>query len=406
MTLPTVLLPLGGDTTSYAEALTAAGFDPISDEAGAFARLSSGMSFDVAVVDCDAAMSAAPELFAFLHGDRPVPTVLLFSDDIPEWAVAPGGAGASDEFARKPVSASALAYRLEAIMIRAGRTLPTDAVAPGAEGDPDQETIGEGRVVSLFSPKGGVGKTMIAVNLAVALREQTHASVCLLDADVGVGNLSTVLDAPYRRGLADLADSPASEWTSAAFEQIAATHAASGVRVLSWGTDPGDATRVGVDLLQAAVRWARAHHAWVVIDSHPNYDDRTMAMLAVSRDILLVVTPELGPLRNATQFISLAKEIGLGGSVKVIVNRANHGVSRDDIARTLGLPISATVVSNGPKAIAASNEGTPLITKYPREQIATDLHNVARLLTRPEPIGVPAGRRSWLAALGLRSNRA
>jgi septum formation inhibitor-activating ATPase MinD len=90
----------------------------------------------------------------------------------------------------------------------------------------------------------------------------------------------------------------------------------------------------------------------------------------------------------------------------VIVNRSNHGISVDDIAKTLGTRISATVVSNGPKAIAAANEGTPVIIKYPKEQMSTDLYNVARLLTRPVAIEAPARRRSWWSALVSPSNEA
>jgi pilus assembly protein CpaE len=257
------------------------------------------------------------------------------------------------------------------------------------------ETIGEGTVVSLFAPKGGVGKTMIAVNLAVAIRLQTGDSVCLMDADVGVGNVTAVLNAPYHGGLAHLADSAPEEWTNDAFEQTVTTHEASGVRVLTWGTEPSESERISTDLLVAAVRWARTHHSWVIIDCHPSYDDRTMAMLAASREIFLVVTPEVGPLRNAAQFLGLAREVGLGDAVKVIVNRANHGIAVSDIAKTLGTRVAATVVSNGPKAIAAANEGTPIILKFPKEQMSTDLYNVARLLTRPVEVAAPARRRSW-----------
>jgi pilus assembly protein CpaE len=120
-----------------------------------------------------------------------------------------------------------------------------------------------------------------------------------------------------------------------------------------------------------------------------------MAMLAASREIFLVVTPEVGPLRNAAQFLGLAREVGLGDAVKVIVNRANHGIAVSDIAKTLGTRVAATIVSNGPKAIAAANEGTPIILKFPKEQMSTDLYNVARLLTRPTAIEAPARRRSW-----------
>jgi hypothetical protein len=61
--------------------------------------------------------------------------------------------------------------------------------------------------------------------------------------------------------------------------------------------------------------------------------------------------------------------------------------------------VAATVVSNGPKAITSSNEGTPIIIKFPKEQISTDLYGVARLLTRPEPLEAPSRRRSWWSTL-------
>jgi pilus assembly protein CpaE len=399
MNRPRVLLALDGWSSSYEDAMTEAGFEAIAvDHHDALGWLSGDDRVDLAVIDCDRGQAGDEELFAILHSTTRVPTIVLFSDDIPAWAVDANPGSSRDEYARKPLPPEALVYRLQAMLIHSGREVPGGLPTTAADGT-ELETIGEGTVVSLFAPKGGVGKTMIAVNLAVAIREQTGDSVCLMDADVGVGNVTSVLNAPYHGGLAQLADSPMQEWTNDAFEQTVTTHAASGVRVLTWGTDPSESEQISTDLLVAAVRWARTHHSWVIIDCHPSYDDRTMAMLAASREIFLVVTPEVGPLRNASQFLGLAREVGLGDMVKVIVNRSNHGIAVQDIARTLGTPVSATVVSNGPKAIASSNEGTPIILKFPREQISTDLYGVARLLTRPEAEQAPARRRSWWSAL-------
>jgi pilus assembly protein CpaE len=233
--------------------------------------------------------------------------------------------------------------------------------------------------------------------------------VLLFDADVGVGNVTSVLDVPYRLGLADLADSPPEEWTDAAFDQIVCQHTESGVRVLTWGTDPAQSERISVDLLLAALRWARNHHSYVIVDNHPGYDDRTMAMLAVAHEIFLVVTPEVGAVRNSSQFLELARELGLGNVVRVVVNRANHGIRLADMETSLGLPVAATVVSSGPKAVIASNEGRPIITKFPKDKISDDLHAVARLVSQPEgvrsPSGAPASRR-WWSKIGIRTSQA
>lgn len=393
MERPTVLLALA-DRELFAteDALRRAGFEPIRDPAA-------GVFPDLAVLDCDAQPETAETMHAVLHDGHAVPTILLFSDEPPAYGTP------SDEYAMKPCPPEALIYRLQALLIRTGRALPADATGT-AHALSDAPLMGEGRIISIFAPKGGVGKTTVSVNLAVALREQTHERVLLFDADVGVGNVTAVFDAPVRRGLADLADSPPSEWTDAAFDQIVATHPATGVRVLSWGNDPGDSERITVDLLLAALRWGKNHHTFVVVDNHPGYDDRTMAMLTLATEIFLVVTPEVGSIRNSSQFLRLAREVGLGDIIRVIVNRANHGIATDDIAQALGQPVAATVVSNGPKAVIAMNEGEPVIRKFPKERIAQDLHNVARLVTRPALPAETTTQRPWWMRLGARTSNA
>jgi MinD-like ATPase involved in chromosome partitioning or flagellar assembly len=406
MERPTILLAVTGDIDGYVDALQRAGFEPVTTGAE---HLTAAPPVDLVVIDCDLPADTVRSVYSHVRHGTPTPTLLLVGQDtkLPE-----GTGGSGDEVALKPLPPDALVYRLQALLIRSGHHLPTESGAWASDEALSTAPIaGEGHVVSVFAPKGGVGKTTIAVNMAVALRQQTRAEVLLFDADVGVGNVTSVLDVPYRMGLADLADSPAEEWTDPAFEHIVTTHAESGVKVLTWGTDPAESERVSVDLLIAALRWARNHHSYVIVDNHPGYDDRTMAMLAVSNEIFLVVTPEVGALRNSSQFLELARELGLGNVIRVIVNRANHGIRVQDMAKSLGLPVSATVVSNGPKAVIASNEGHPLVTKFPKEKISDDLHGVARLISQPTALAVTEGQRAkagrrWWTRLGTRTSEA
>jgi len=393
MERPNVLLALpDGELAATERALRRAGFEPVRlDE--------SGPHVDLAAIDCDEQPEVAQQLHATLHDGRDVPTILIFSDEPPHYGTR------GDEYAMKPCPPEALIYRLQAMLIRSGRTLPGEATGMGSEMD-DAQMMGEGRVISVFAPKGGVGKTTVAVNMAVALREQTRDRVLLFDADVGVGNVTAVLEVPAKKGLIDLADSSPSDWNDAAFEHIVAVHAETGVRVLTWGSDPADSEKITVDLLLAALRWGKANHAYVVVDNHPGYDDRTMAMLTLATEIFLVVTPEVGALRNSAQFLHLAREVGLGDIVRVVVNRANHGIALSDMSQSLGLPVSATVVSNGPKAVVSSNEGKPIILKFPNEKIAQDLHNVARLVTQPPMPKLAKESRPWWMRLGARATNA
>jgi MinD-like ATPase involved in chromosome partitioning or flagellar assembly len=404
MERPTVLLALTGDSIDHVRALNGAGFDPTVIDPNATNGAGS-RGWDLAVIDCDLGPERLVALYDSLHADGAVPTLLLVG---PNSEIPPNlKGGAADEVALKPLAPEPLVYRLQALLIRAGRHLPSES---GAWASTDSLTTapiaGEGHAISIFAPKGGVGKTTVAVNMAVAIRQQTRSEVLLFDADVGVGNVTAVLDVPYRMGLADLADSPPEHWTDAAFEHAVSVHADSGVRVLTWGSDPAESERVSVDLLLAALRWAKQHHSYVVVDNHPGYDDRTMAMLAVSNEIFLIVTPEMGALRNSAQFLDLARELGLANVVKVIVNRANHGIRVEDMSTSLKMPISGTIASSGPKAVIASNEGTPVILKFPKERITSDLHAIARLVTQPDaPALVPAAARRRWSLFGARTSQ-
>jgi len=402
MERPTVLLAVEGDADHYLEALERAGFDAIQPADG---TIPAG-SFDLAVIDCDLGSEISTAIYQAVEAQGNVHVLLMLGESME----IPRGFGmTSNELAMKPLPADALVYRLQALLIRSGQHLPSESSSWASEdGLSNAPIAGEGHAVSVFAPKGGVGKTTISVNLSIALRQQTRSEVLLFDADVGVGNVTSVLEVPYRMGLADLADSPPEEWTDAAFDQCVATHAESGLRVLTWGTDPAESERVTVDLLLAALRWAKNHHSYVVIDNHPGYDDRTMAMLAVADEIFLVVTPEVGSLRNSSQFLDLARELGLANMIRVIVNRANHGIRVEDMAKSLGLPIAATVVSNGPKAIISANEGKPVVTKFPKERISDDLHAVARLISSAGEASQPAPSpaRSWWARFGVKTSNA
>ena len=220
MERPNVLLALpDGELAATEAALRRAGFEPVRlDE--------SGPHVDLAAIDCDEQPEVAQQLHATLHDGRDVPTILIFGAEPPDYGTR------GDEYAMKPCPPEALIYRLQAMLIRSGRTLPGDAAAMAGEMG-DAQMMGEGRVISVFAPKGGVGKTTVAVNMAVALREQTRDRVLLFDADVGVGNVTSVLEVPAKKGLIDLADSSPSDWNDAAFEHIVAVHPETGVRVLT-----------------------------------------------------------------------------------------------------------------------------------------------------------------------------
>ena len=385
MSRPVVLLAGFSEPDPLVATLTRAGFEAVLPVSGS---ADPSELPDLAVLDCDGPADVVARAYSRVHGGNQVPTMLLFSDEPPE---VMSDISASDELALKPMAGEGMVYRLQAMLIRAGHRTPT---ADDVVGEPIM--AGEAHVVGVFAPKGGVGKTTVAVNVAVAIRQQTRSRVLLLDADAGVGNVTSVVSVPDTRGLVDLADSPSETWTDEAFEHLVVTHAESGVRVMTWGSHPADADKLGTDLLLAALRWAKHHHDYVVVDTHPGYDDKTMAMLTASSEVLLVVTPEIGALKNTAQFLEMYEEMGLNMQIRVVANRSNHGVDVNEMATALGIPISATVVSSGPRAVQASNEGRPLVLRFPNERVSNDLHALARMVVRgPDAVEVAEPRRRF-----------
>ncbi|MEO5985470.1 MAG: AAA family ATPase, partial [Candidatus Limnocylindria bacterium] len=197
MERPTVLLAVEGDSYHYLEALERAGFAAIQATYGS----APAGSFDLAVIDCDLGADISAALYESVATQGNVPVLLMLGETME----IPKGFGATNnELAMKPIAPDALVYRLQALLIRIGQHPPPESSGWAAsEGLSSAPVAGEGRAISVFAPKGGVGKTTIAVNIAVALRQQTRSEVLLLDADVGVGNVTSVLEVPYRMGLAD-----------------------------------------------------------------------------------------------------------------------------------------------------------------------------------------------------------
>jgi pilus assembly protein CpaE len=420
MERPRVLLAAHDDAAAIAAAMVRAGFEVIGSEEAFEAAIIEGRRPAMAVLDADLSPSIVRRVHRRLNENGPVPALILLGDEAGElddvWQV-------NDEFVLKPALPDALVYRLQALLIRSGATAPnlsaaataaTDgmdldgdapAAAPAMIGAHDPANA---RVVAVFAPKGGVGKTTVSVNLAVALRIQTRQKILLLDADAGVGNVTAVIDVPARRGLADMADSAPEYWTDDAFQSLITTHETSGLDVLTWGFEPGDAERIGPDLMIAAVRWARQHYEMIIVDTHPGYDDRTVAMLSVANEILLTVTPEVGPLRNSAQFLHLAHELGIDDTIRVVANRANPGVAIRDMESALGRPVIATIVSAGATAVMAANAGTPLVERFPKERITADIHRLARVVAGTEPATpvTQADKRRWSFATLLKAGSA
>ena len=249
--------------------------------------------------------------------------------------------------------------------------------------DRQAQSAGACRVISVFSPKGGVGKTTIAFNLAVAL-SQLGASTALIDGSLQYGDLRALLKVPS--DVPSILDLPTDRVQE------------SDVREVMW-RDPA-----GIDILLAPPRvemaemvtardvektvslLRRLYHA-VVIDTPSVLSEITLGFLDASDVIVSIVTYDSTTIHNTIAVSEAFASIGYSqDKVHYLVNRSDSsgGITRDELVRALGRKPEFDVVSDGRLVVQANNEGMPFVVSSPDAAVSRDVRRVATtLLGRP-----------------------
>lgn len=258
-----------------------------------------------------------------------------------------------------------------------------------------------GRLVSVFSAKGGVGCTVIAVNLAVALRKQTGEAVCLFDGDLHFGNVSVLLNLWPQATLGDLLPYT-DDLTPELVEEVMLTHP-SGVKVLLPPPAFEEAEKVGPPLVTRVVEILKRRYKFVIVDVGARLDSSALAILDSSFRIVLVTTPEVPALHNLRRMLQLTEDLGYPREKVVILgNRfsAGWGIQTTDIAESLGYPISVTLPSDGRLVTQAANRGIPFVLDAPGSSPARAVSELVELIVeadrQEERLETPSSRSPWL----------
>jgi pilus assembly protein CpaE len=301
--------------------------------------------------------------------------------------------GTGDEYFTRPYSVDAIRWRVEAMCIR--RETVDDGSGPILQGSAPGSVGWGARAMTLavFNPKGGVGKTTVATNLAAALQVRRAKTVLLVDADTVTGHVTTSLAIEDVRTVVDSWTDEAEGGIPETLTEIASPHV-SGMRVVALTDSPLHTDVLDPGRLAAAIVAARSSCDVIVVDLHPSYSTINQAIFDEADRILVPVTPDVPAIRAAVQLREVAGRLGCRERLAMVVNRANSGVTVADMERTVGMPALALIRSGGLLFVRAANEGRTVIDMFPKEKITTDFEVLAdRVLGTPRIVPAARGLR-------------
>jgi pilus assembly protein CpaE len=237
-----------------------------------------------------------------------------------------------------------------------------------------------GMVVTVFSPKGGVGRTTLAVNLAVAAAQDCGKKVVLVDGSFQFGDVGVLLNLnPKSKSMADLIPEMAAGEPES-LESVLVHHS-TGIDVLLAPPTPEMAELITTDYVRKVVQRLRDSHDLVVVDSWPWFHDTTLSLLDMSDQILALLTLEITNIKSIRLFLEVASQLGYSqDKVKLVLNRADsaYGIRVADVEHSIGRKIDHTVVSDGRTVVYALNRGVPFVASNRQAQVSQDVVRLAK----------------------------
>ena len=306
------------------------------------------------------------------------------------------------EFLVKPFSADELINSIRHVheleKVRRARYAPVAPVAaPGAPAAAAAASGREmGKIITFFSPKGGVGRTTIATNLAVALHQITNKPVVLVDGSLPFGDIAVILNmSPKAKTIADLIGSFETA-DSDVVESILVQHS-TGIKVMLAPPTPESTELITGAHLKHVLELLRERYAYIVVDTWPSFQEQVITMLDVADVILTLMTLEITSLKNVRVFMEVVEKLGYDDAkVQLVANRndSSGGIKASDVEASLGRKIPHTIVSDGRTLVLAVNRGVPFVISHRDSQVAKDIFSLAQKVAQTEGAPVAAGKQA------------
>ncbi len=252
-----------------------------------------------------------------------------------------------------------------------------DAPAPGSSSS-SGPLLRRGRVMTVFSTKGGSGKSVVATNIAIALAQESGQRVVVIDADLQFGDVAVMMKLSPRHTVVD-AVANIDRLDGAMFESMLIEHPSSGVEVLAAPLEPAFADQISGPEMIKIVELARSVADFVVVDTPAYFNDVVLGCIEMSDDVLLVAGMDIPNIKNVKIGLQTLRLLNTPlEKVRLVLNRSDSKVKLDigEVERTLKLQAECLIPSDIVVPVAV-NRGTPVVQSAPRSGVTRAIEGLA-----------------------------
>jgi pilus assembly protein CpaE len=219
-----------------------------------------------------------------------------------------------------------------------------------------------GKIITVYSPKGGTGCTTLAANLAVTLQND-ETQVAVVDANLQFGDVTVFFNVQSQNHIGVLAPRVA-ELDPNVVEDVMITHADSKVKILAAPPKPGEAEDVSGDQFTKLLQYLRRMYAYIIVDTTSSLNEITLAALDISDLIVLITTQDIPSIANARSFLDLAPALGIAKeNIVFVMNKYDKriNITPERIGESFKKEITSVIPLDSSSAIPAMNRGVPFM---------------------------------------------
>ena len=252
-----------------------------------------------------------------------------------------------------------------------------------------------GKVMSVYSPKGGVGKTTIAVNLASLLAADRRKKVCLIDLNLQFGDVCILMSLIPRRTISDLVNEQTVDKET--LMSYVLNHPC-GLKVLPAPLRPEHAEYITPDHVGRIISVCKELFDYVIIDTPASFQDVVLTALDASDRIFMTCAMDMPSLKNVKLGLQVMSQLNYNESkILLIMNKAgyDYGIKFKDLEPALGRPINFFILSDDITAMTAANRGIPFVLDQGETALAKRFHDLVDEHIDPKQEGVLAAGGGW-----------